>query len=76
MRGNLADAQHDMGQPITGKPSAGMGLREGRQICADVSTCDARNRVDRGDTQHLDRLVVYELNFKNAEYQGGGNGWI
>jgi site-specific DNA-cytosine methylase len=32
----------------------GGGRRGG---CADVSTVDARNKFDRGDSQHLDRLV-------------------
>ena len=29
--------------------------------CADVATVDARNNVDRGDSQHLDRLVAYGI---------------
>jgi hypothetical protein len=38
--------------------------------CADVSTVDARNKFDRGDSQHLDRLVVGTLS--DGAHQGGG----
>jgi site-specific DNA-cytosine methylase len=38
--------------------------------CADVSTVDARNNFDRGDSQHLDRLVVGTLS--DGAHQGGG----
>jgi site-specific DNA-cytosine methylase len=37
---------------------AGGGRRGG---CADVSTVDARNKFDRGDSQHLDRLVCDKI---------------
>ena len=34
------------------------GVGDGRRGgCAEVSTVDARNKFDRGDSQHLDRLV-------------------
>jgi hypothetical protein len=38
--------------------------------CADVSTVDAQNKFDRGDSQHLDRLVVGTLS--DGAHQGGG----
>jgi hypothetical protein len=38
--------------------------------CADVSTVDAQNKFDRGDRQHLDRLVVGTLS--DGAHQGGG----
>ena len=34
--------------------------------CADISSVDAKNNIDRGDSQHLDRLVVQ---------RGGGSHW-
>jgi len=38
--------------------------------CAEVSTVDAQNKFDRGDSQHLDRLVVGTLS--DGAHQGGG----
>lgn len=35
-----------------------------------MSTVDARNKFDRGDSQHLDRLVVGTLS--DGAHQGGG----
>ena len=46
---------------------AGNGRRGG---CAEVSTVDARNKFDRGDSQHLDRLVVGTLS--DGAHQGVG----
>ena len=45
---------------------AGDGRRGG---CAEVSTVDARNKFDRGDSQHLDRLVVGTLS--DGAHNGG-----
>lgn len=47
------------------------GVGDGRRGgCAEVSTVDARNKFDRGDSQHLDRLVVGTLS--DGAHQGGG----
>ncbi len=39
--------------------------------CADVSTVDARNKFDRGDSQHLDRLVADTSGTIDAHYYKG-----
>ena len=47
------------------------GVRDGRRGgCAEVSTVDARNKFDRGDSHHLYRLVVGTLS--DGAHQGGG----
>ena len=35
----------------------GVPSRRGEHLVADVATVDARNNFDRGDSQHLDRLI-------------------
>ena len=48
-------------QGTTANASDGIGTgSRGVEYASTVSTIDAKNRVDRGDSQHLDRLIVQE----------------
>jgi len=42
---------------LKGSPTGG-GASTTRNWNADIATVDARNKVDRGDSQHIDRLIV------------------
>jgi site-specific DNA-cytosine methylase len=59
----------EKGQGVAADAAGGVGGGR-RGGCADVSTVDAQNKFDRGDSQHLDRLVVGALS--DGAHQGGG----
>jgi DNA (cytosine-5)-methyltransferase 1 len=59
----------EKGQGVAADAAGGAGGGRGGG-CADVSTVDAQNKFDRGDSQHLDRLVVGTLS--DGAHQGGG----
>ena len=58
---------------------AGHGARSGDSkddlICAEVSSCDAQNKVDRGDSQHCERLVAHSVSRRyDSTEDGTGRG--
>jgi DNA (cytosine-5)-methyltransferase 1 len=62
-------ARTEAGQGVAADAAGGAGGGR-RGGCADVSTVDAQNKFDRGDSQHLDRLVVGTLS--DGAHNGGG----
>lgn len=50
-------ANEPTGPLLKGSPTGG-GARTAGGWNASVATVDARNKVDRGDSQHIDRLIV------------------
>jgi site-specific DNA-cytosine methylase len=53
-QGTAADVEEGVGSGGDG----GVPSSRGEHLVADVATVDARNNVDRGDSQHLDRLIL------------------
>jgi DNA (cytosine-5)-methyltransferase 1 len=49
------------GPLLKGSSSGGGHPLPAVTFCSEVATVDAKNNVDRGDSQHLDRLVAHSL---------------